>query len=74
MVTDNEQARIAVLETEIRHLRDDMEKMNSRQTEMYNLMMQTKGGWKTLAILAGISGLFGGALVKLAPLLGSIPK
>lgn len=73
-MTEPEQARIAVLENEIRHLRDDMEKMTTRQAEMYDLMMQTKGGWKTLAILAGISGLFGGVLVKLAPLLTHIPK
>ncbi|WP_298966120.1 hypothetical protein [uncultured Roseibium sp.] len=73
-MTDNEQSRIAVLENEIKHLRENMEKMSRRQTEMYDLMMQTKGGWKTLAILAGISGLFGGVLVKLAPLLSHIPK
>lgn len=73
-MTDNEQSRIAVLENEIKHMRENMEKMSRRQTEMYDLMMQTKGGWKTLAILAGISGLFGGVLVKLAPLLSHIPK
>ncbi|MBG6211663.1 hypothetical protein IWQ49_006354 [Labrenzia sp. EL_126] len=84
-MTDNEKERIAVLETQIQHLREEAEKtaaiqdrkidkLVARQDEMYNLMMQTKGGWRTLAVLAGVSGLFGGILVKIAPLFAHLPK
>lgn len=73
-MTDNERERIAVLESEVQHLNKAIEKMSRRQDEMYNLMMQTKGGWKTLVLLAALSGVVGGALVKIGPYLGYLPK
>lgn len=73
-MTDSEQARIAVLETQVNHLNDTINRMSDRQDEMYDLMMQTKGGWRTLAVLAGLSGVFGGVLVKIFPLLTQVPK
>ena len=73
-MTDNERERIAVLESEVQHLNKAIEKMSRRQDEMYNLMMQTKGGWKTLVLLAALSGVVGGTLVKIGPYLGYLPK
>ena len=73
-MTENEQARIAVLENEVRHLREDIEKMNSRQSEMYALMKEATGGWKTLLAVAGVSGIAASILTKVAPFLVHLPK
>lgn len=66
-MTRTELERVAVLEAEVRTLQATIEKMSRRQDEMYELMLRTKGGWQTLAILAGVSASIGAAAAKLAP-------
>ena len=65
-MTSSEGERIAVLEIEVKHLNDEISKMSLKQDEMYNLMMQGKGGWKTLALVGGICMTFGGIIVAIA--------
>lgn len=68
-MTRTELERVAVLEAEVRGLQATIEKMSRRQDEMYELMLRTKGGWQTLAILASVSAGVGAAAAKLAPFL-----
>lgn len=57
------EARVNALESEMREIRDDVK-------QVLAILNQTRGSWKTLLVVGGISGAAGSLLTKLAPLSG----
>ena len=54
------EARVNALESEMREIRDDVK-------QVLAILNQTRGSWKTLVIIGGISGSIGAVLAKLIP-------
>jgi hypothetical protein len=71
---DDPQVRIAVLNTELEHMRRDMDEVKSDLKIIRETLQQAKGGWKTLMLVAGISSTVGAFMAKLAPWIGVFPK
>ena len=57
-------ARLANLERNVAAIHDDL-------TEVRDMMVAAKGGWKAIAIVSGIAGTAGGLLVKVLPWLAA---
>lgn len=65
---DHENAvKLAVMETEMSHMKlgmEDLKFSNARQTEkidrILSAMSEAKGGWRTLLMIGGAAGTFGG--------------
>lgn len=51
-------------------VREDMGEIKDDVKAIRTVIDQTKGGWKVMAMVSGLSAAFGGLVVKLAPLLG----
>lgn len=73
-MSENPQVQIAVLNTELEHMRRDMDEVKSDLKAIRETLSQAKGGWKTLMLVAGISSTIGAFIAKLAPWLGAFPK
>jgi hypothetical protein len=80
-MTADEQRTIGRLEAEIESLQKQMAKQEAQNVqimtdlrEIRETLASAKGGWRTLIAVAGLSSVVGGALVKLAPILGNLPK
>ena len=58
---------IAVLETELNHVRKDLDQVKDDLKIIRDTLAQAKGGWKTLMLVAGISSTVGALLAKAAP-------
>ena len=50
------------LEAQVEQLIKDMDTLTTNVQAMRDLMEQSKGGWKMLAILGGFAGTIGGAI------------
>jgi pantothenate kinase len=61
------EARMDTMEREVAALREDMR-------EVLAILNQTKGSWRTLVAIAGISASVGAAAAKLLPYLMSLPR
>ena len=59
--------KVGVLESHMEEVRDDVKSLLA-------LANQTKGGWKTIILVASVAGATGALLAKLAPFLGGLPK
>ena len=59
---------------EIANLKDRVEKMDAKMDEVLAILHQTKGSWKTLVAIAGMSSAVGAAAAKLAPMFLSMPR
>lgn len=73
-MTTDELQRIAVLETEMKHLNDKLEDTHAKVTVMHDLLMQAKGAKYFIIFAAGLSGATTAFLMKLFPFFGSMPK
>jgi hypothetical protein len=62
--------RIARLEAQMADVREDQKEIKTDVKAIRTVIDQTKGGWKVMAMVSGLSAAFGGMVVKLAPLLG----
>jgi hypothetical protein len=51
-------------DAQIESLQEDMRSLKSDVAEIKEILNQTKGGWKALAILGGISATIGGVVAK----------
>lgn len=60
-------ARIQHLETTVTEMREDLRTIR-------DTLLQARGGWKTLMLVAGISATIGGLLAKIVPLLSFMPR
>lgn len=54
------EARIAVLELEVKHTNMAVDKVLKRQEEMYTYITENKGSWKTAGLFGGICIAVGG--------------
>ena len=59
---------------EITNLKDRVEKMDGKMDEVLSILNQTKGSWKTLVAIAGMSSAIGAAAAKVAPMFMAIPR
>mgnify|MGYP003555088981 CR=1 FL=1 len=50
------------LEEQVKRLIKDVDSLTKNVQAMRDLMEQSKGGWKMLAILGGLAGTIGGAI------------
>ncbi len=50
------------LEEQVKRLIRDVDSLTENVQAMRDLMEQSKGGWKMLAILGGLAGTIGGAI------------
>lgn len=73
-MSENPQVQIAVLNTELEHMRRDMDEVKSDLKAIRETLSQAKGGWKTLMLVAGISSTVGAFIAKASPWLGVLPK
>ena len=70
MTTTLSDARVAVLENEVKHLRDDMIETRADVRKLLELVQEARGGWKGLALamsLAGAAGAFVTWIIKYLP-------
>ncbi len=74
MSSDDPQVRIAVLNTELEHMRRDMDEVKADLKIIRETLQQAKGGWKTLMLVAGISSTVGAFIAKFTPFAGFLPK
>ncbi len=62
------------LQAEVRNVKEDVAEMKSDLRDVRDILSQAKGGWKTLLLVAGIAGVMGAAVSKLAGLAAWLPK
>jgi chromosome condensin MukBEF ATPase and DNA-binding subunit MukB len=68
-MTSSENERIAVLETEMATLQRDMADLRSDVRIIRDTLLQARGGWKTLMLVAGLASTLGALLTKFIPFL-----
>ena len=68
-MTQTENERIAVLETEVEAMKRDMADMKSDLRIIRDTLLQARGGWKTLMLVAGLASTVGAVLAKILPFL-----
>ena len=73
-MTESHDVQIAVLKTELDHVRKDMDELKFDIKDIKETLQQAKGGWKTLMLVAGISSTVGAFVAKAAPWFGVFPK
>lgn len=59
--------KVAVLETEMKVVKDDVAEIKTDVRAIRDTLSQAKGGWKTLVMIAGIAGAVGALLGKFLP-------
>lgn len=68
------EVQIAVLKTELEHMRKDMDEVKDDLRAIRSTLSEAKGGWKTLMLVAGVSSTVGALLAKALPFAGVLPK
>lgn len=63
-----------MLETEIKHLTEAVDKIAQDVAAMKSTADQAKGGWRVVLLVAGVSGAIGAGLVKLLAWLPAVPR
>lgn len=58
----------------IHHLETTVNEMSKDLREIRDTLLQAKGGWRTVMMVAGISAAIGGVMVKIVPLLSFAPR
>ena len=59
--------KVAVLETEMRVVKDDVAEIKTDVRAIRDTLSQAKGGWKTLMLVGGMAGAVGALLGKFLP-------
>ena len=65
---------VGTLQAEVTHLKDDVSEMRADIRGIRDILSQAKGGWKTLLLVAGIAGVMGAVVSKLAAFATWLPK
>lgn len=58
----------------IHHLETTVNGMSKDLREIRDTLLQAKGGWKTVMMVAGVSATIGGLMVKVLPFLSAFPR
>ena len=69
-VTRTTEERLAVLETKMTTLEEDVRDMRIKVDEMHNVLMQAKGARFAIVAVAGLAGFLAGVSAKLLPFVG----
>jgi hypothetical protein len=72
MMTDNE--RMAVLETKVQHLSEQLEDTHKKVDEMHSLLLQAKGARWVIIGMAAIGGAIASVATTLITVGGSLPR
>jgi len=73
-MTADELQRIAVLETEMKHLNEKLEDTHVKVSQMHDLLMQAKGAKWFIVGMAAIAGFGASFAAKWISFFGSMPK
>lgn len=73
-MTRTERERIAILEQQVRDMKDDVRETRRKVEAMHDLLMQAKGARWAIVAVAGLAGFLAGTAHKLLPLLGLGPR
>lgn len=65
---------IGEMSARVHHLEQTASEMREDIRTIRDTLLQAKGGWKTLMLVAGISATVGGLMAKLVPLLSFLPR
>ena len=71
-MTDNE--RMAVLETKVQHLSEQLEDTHRKVDEMHSLLLQAKGARWVIIGMAAIGGAIASFATKLLPVSNVLPR
>lgn len=69
MGDDTTKADIAVLQTEMRDVKEDLHDIKSDVREMLRFTQEARGSWKTVMGIAGAAAAIGALMAKLIPLI-----
>lgn len=69
MGDDTSKADIAVLQTEMRDVKDDVREMRGDIKKVLEFTQQARGSWVTLMAVAGAASAIGAAVAKVIPYL-----
>ena len=62
------------LQVEMVEVKTDLHEMKADVKTLLALANQTKGGWKTIMIVAGVAGTMGAVAAKIFPFIGGLPR
>jgi chromosome condensin MukBEF ATPase and DNA-binding subunit MukB len=69
MTDDKVKTDIAVLQSEMRDVKEDLHDIKRDVREMLIFMQQARGSWKTVMGIAGASAAVGALVAKIIPLI-----
>lgn len=69
MTDDKIKTDIAVLQSEMRDVKEDLHDIKKDVREMLIFMQQARGSWKTVMGIAGASAAVGALVAKIIPLI-----
>ncbi len=69
MTDDTTKADIAVLQSEVRGVKDDIHDMKRDVRELLLFTQQARGSWKAMMGIAGAAAAIGALMAKLIPLI-----
>jgi hypothetical protein len=69
MTDDKVKTDIAVLQSEMRDVKEDLHDIKKDVREMLIFMQQARGSWKTVMGIAGASAAVGALVAKIIPLI-----
>ena len=70
----SENERMAVLETKVQHLSDQLEDTHKKVDEMHSLLLQAKGARWVIIGMAAVGGAVASIATTMITLGGSLPK
>ena len=73
-MTDDTRERIAILETQMKHLADQLEDTHAKVSELHAIMLQAKGARYVIVGAAAVGGAIASFAVKLLPWVGNLPR
>lgn len=68
-MTPDERDRLSKLEVEVTIMKDTLGDIRKDTREVRDVVLNAKGGWKTLVVVGGIAGTIGAIFGKLASIL-----
>jgi squalene cyclase len=69
MSVDTTKTDVAVLQSEMRDVKEDLHDIKKDVREMLIFMQQARGSWKTVMGIAGASAAVGALVAKIIPLI-----
>jgi hypothetical protein len=74
VVTGVESERMAILETKVQHLSDQLEDTHRKVDEMHSLLLQAKGARWVIIGMAAVGGAIASFATKLIPVTHVLPR